>query len=112
MHEFPDFITTLPVLDIPFEGMSGHLLQGESQQVAFVRADTDTTVPEHSHRAQWELVIAGEARLTMGGETRTHRQGDSFHIPEGVEHSARVLAGYRAVVFFDQIDRYRAMVGE
>lgn len=112
MPEFPDFITRLPELDIPFEGISGHLLQGENQQVAFIEADKDTPVPEHSHRAQWELVICGEVTLTMEGEQKTYRQGDSFYIPEGVEHRAHVFAGYRAVIFFDQPDRYRAVASE
>ena len=45
-------------------------------------------MPEHSHRAQWELVIAGKSELKMKGEARTYQQGDSFFIPEGVEHGA------------------------
>jgi quercetin dioxygenase-like cupin family protein len=108
MHDFPDFITRLPELDIPFDGSSGHLLQAESQQVAFVRFEKDVQVPEHSHRAQWELVIAGEVKLRMQGEERSYRPGESFYIPEGVVHGADVRAGYRAIVFFDQADRYRA----
>lgn len=107
MKDFPEFITNLPELDMPFAGVSGHLLQGESQQVAFVRFDKDTEVPMHSHRAQWELVIAGEMRLTMEGQERAYRQGESFYIPEGVEHAGQVKAGYRAVIFFDQKDRYQ-----
>ena len=39
MNDFADFIANLPELDIPFEGASGYLLQGENQQVAFVRFD-------------------------------------------------------------------------
>ena len=108
MNDFPEFITKLPELDIPFEGVSGHLLQGENQQVAFARFDKDTEVPMHSHRAQWELVMAGEVRLTMEGQERTYREGESFYIPEDVEHAGKVKAGYRAVIFFDQIDRYQA----
>jgi len=108
MKEFPEFITKLPELDMPFDGVSGHLLQGESQQAAFARFDKDVEVPMHSHRAQWELVIVGEVRLTMEGEERTYREGESFYIPEGVEHAGKVKAGYRAVIFFDQTDRYRA----
>jgi quercetin dioxygenase-like cupin family protein len=108
MQDFPSFIKQLPELDLPFGGASGHLLQGETQQVAFARFDEDVEVPTHSHRAQWELVIAGEVKLTMEGEERTYRQGESFYIPEGVEHAGHVRAGYRAIIFFDQNDRYRA----
>ena len=80
----------------------------ECEQVVFIEAQVDLLVPEHSHKAQWELVVAGEVDLTIGGDTTTYRRGDCFHIPEGVAHSALVHAGYRAVVFFDQVDRYRA----
>ena len=108
MHDFPEFIRRLPELDLPFDGASGHLLQGGVQQVAFVRIERDVHVPAHSHAAQWELAVAGEAVLTMGGATRTYRAGESFYIPAGVEHSAEVRAGYRAILFFDEADRYRA----
>jgi quercetin dioxygenase-like cupin family protein len=108
MERFPDFVTGLPELELPFEGVSGHLLQGERQQVVFVHFHQDTEVPEHSHRAQWEIAVAGEVRLRMAGEERTIRAGENFFIPEGVEHGASVRAGYRAVIIFDQADRYRA----
>ena len=106
MAVFPEFITNLPEMDVPFEGASGHLLQGETQQVVFIRFEVDADVPEHSHRSQWELVVAGEVELTMLGETRTYKEGERFFVPEGALHSARAKAGYRAVVFFDQVDRY------
>lgn len=108
MEEFPDFIMDLPELDISLEGVSGHLLQGESHQAAFVRFEHDLVVPEHSHRAQWELVVAGEVRLTVEGKETTYSEGQSFYIPEGVVHGATVSAGYRGVIFFDQPDRYSA----
>ncbi len=108
MDDFPEFITRLPELDIPFEGVSGHLLQGEDHQTAFVRFEDETVVPEHSHASQWELVVAGELRLTVDGVENTYREGDSFYIPAGAVHGAVVGAGYRAVIFFDQADRYQA----
>ena len=111
MDRFPDFVTQLPELELPFEGVSGHLLQGENQQVAFVEFHADTEVPEHSHRAQWEFAVSGEVSLRMEGQERTIRAGESFFIPEGVEHGATVKAGYRAVIIFDQADRYQAKRG-
>ena len=108
VKDFPGFIRTLPELDLPFSGASGHLLQGSNQQVAFARFDEDVEVPEHSHRAQWELVIAGEVALTIEGVETVYRTGESFYIPEGVPHAGRVRAGYRAIIFFDQADRYRS----
>jgi quercetin dioxygenase-like cupin family protein len=108
VKEFPEFIRNLPEVDVPFPGVSGHLLQGTGQQVAFLQFAEEVDVPEHHHNAQWELVVDGMVELRMGGESRTYRAGDSFYIPAGTPHGAKVHAGYRAVVFFDQADRYRS----
>jgi quercetin dioxygenase-like cupin family protein len=105
--DFPQFIRDLPSVDIPIAGVSGHLLQGQTQQVAFLQFEEEAEVPEHSHNAQWELVIAGQVNLRMRGETKTYRVGDSFYIPAGESHGATVRAGYRSIVFFDQADRYK-----
>ena len=107
MDDFPRFIRELPEVDIPIDGVSGYVLQGKNQQVAFLEFETDADVPDHSHRAQWELVVAGEVELNLAGEQKTYRSGDSFYIPDGVVHGATVRAGYRSIVFFDQADRYR-----
>ena len=112
MREFPDFIRGLPEADIPFDGISAHLLQASDQQVIFMEATRDTPVPEHSHRAQWELVVAGTVDLPMDGETKTYGPGEAFFVPEGVPHSALVHAGGRAVIVFDQADRDQALTGE
>lgn len=108
MKQFPEFIQTLPEVHLPFDGVSGWLMQGDTQQVVFLACHQSTDVPDHSHRSQWELVIDGEVELRIGGEAKTHRAGDSFYIPEGVEHGATIQAGYKAIVFFDQADRYSA----
>jgi len=108
LTDFPAFIDHLPELDVALPGFSGRLLQGATQQVAFMRFDREVAVPEHTHGEQWELAIAGEVVLTVAGATRTYRAGESFHIPAGAPHSAVVRAGYRGIGFFAQPDRYRA----
>lgn len=45
--------------------------------------------------------------LTIGGETRTYRRGDSYYIPAGVVHSAVFKRRVRVVDFFADPDRYR-----
>jgi len=107
LTDFPEFIRGLPQLDLPFDGASGHVLQGESQQVAFIHFDHEAEVPEHSHAAQWEFVVDGEVELRMDGKKTRYRAGDRFYLPAGAEHGATVGAGYRAVIFFDQPDRYK-----
>jgi quercetin dioxygenase-like cupin family protein len=64
-------------------------------------------VPEHSHQEQWEFVLAGRVVLRVGGEEREHQAGDHFFIPAGEPHSARIEAGYKAVIFFNEPARYR-----
>ena len=108
MTAFPEFIQKLPALDIDLSGVSGHILQAADHQVVFVTFDEDTVVPVHSHRAQWELVIAGKVCLAVEGKEHIYRSGESFYLPAGVEHGAVVHAGYRAVIVFDQPDRYAA----
>ena len=44
--------------------------------------------------------------LTIGGETRTYVKGDTYVVPEGVEHSARIPYGCIAMDYFADPDRY------
>jgi quercetin dioxygenase-like cupin family protein len=104
---FPDFIHTLPQIDIPFPSARGWLLQGEGQQVAFIEFSETVDVPEHSHEEQWEFPVAGSVLLHMEGESAEYTAGENFYIPAGVPHSARVQAGYQAVIFFNSPDRYK-----
>ncbi len=108
MSEFPEFIRRLPEAQLPFAGVTGRLLQGARNQVVFFSFAQDVAVPEHSHGAQWEIVVAGEVRLKLQGEERTYRPGDAFFVPAGAPHSALVRAGFQSIAVFDQADRYRA----
>ena len=85
---FPEMITSLPEADIPFDGVSGHLLQGENQQVVFFNIEPIGGVAEHKHGAQWGVVFEGEMELTIGGVTKNYKKGDQYFIPAGVLHSA------------------------
>jgi hypothetical protein len=57
--EFPDFVPRLPEADLPFVGLRGWLLQGESGQVLFNESDVEVSVPEHSHGDPWGMVVDG-----------------------------------------------------
>jgi quercetin dioxygenase-like cupin family protein len=47
----------------------------------------NVVVPVHSHpHEQAGTLISGEFELTIGGETRWLKPGDSYIIPGGVEH--------------------------
>jgi quercetin dioxygenase-like cupin family protein len=104
---FPDIITALPRADAPGESVRTYLLQGEGKQVAFVAFDADVDAPEEAHAAQWVVVLDGEVELTVAGETVVYRRGDTYFVPAGAPHAARVKAGSRLLDLFDQADRYR-----
>jgi quercetin dioxygenase-like cupin family protein len=107
IEKFPDFLTTLPEVDLPFSGGRGWLFQGTEKQIVFIEFSETCKVPEHAHAEQWEIVVSGEVQLRMGGESREYGVGDNFYIPADVPHAATVKAGYRAIVVFNQRDRYK-----
>ena len=108
MAEFPEFISSLPEIEVPLAGVRGRLLQGRDRQVVFFDIDPIGEIPPHSHGEQWGIVVEGEMELTIGGETRRYRAGDSYHIPAGTVHGARFLTHFRAIDVFADVGRYRA----
>ena len=106
MMLFPEIVDKLPNTNVGVEGVVAKLFQGHDQQVVFMEFDRDVDVPEHSHEAQWGIVAAGEMELTIDGEARTLHKGDSYFIPAGVTHSAKIMKGYCDVTLFNQVDRY------
>jgi len=104
---FPKIITNLPKADIPIEGLDSYLVQGKEQQVLFMEFGNEVEVPEHSHEAQWGCVLAGEIELIIEGKKYVFKKGDSYYIPAGAKHSAKIKKGYKDITFFNQKDRYQ-----
>lgn len=104
---FPGPVMKLPPADIPLEGCRAHLLNGAEQQLLFMSFAEDTELPEHSHEAQWGVVLAGKIELTIDGTTQIYQKGDNYFIPAGGPHSGRIYAGYSDITFFDEKDRYK-----
>ena len=107
MTGFPKIIHNLPEADAPFRDITLRLLRGPTASLIFVEAHADSEVPEHSHGAQWGVVVAGQLVLTIGGKTRTYGPGEEYLIPAGVSHSAKLRSGVRVIDFFDDPNRYR-----
>ena len=103
---FPEAIRNLPQADIPFDGITAYLSQADNHQILFMEFVKDTEVPEHSHEAQWGVVLDGDSELIIGGKLHVLKKGDTYFIPKGVPHSANVKAGYKDVTLFNQKDRY------
>ena len=105
---YPEFIRSLPEVDIPIEGVRGWLSQAEGHQVVFFDIDPIGEVPMHSHGEQWGIVVEGEMELTIGGETKRYGAGDNYYSPAGVEHGAKFLSHFRAIDVFADADRYQS----
>jgi quercetin dioxygenase-like cupin family protein len=63
---------------------------GDKILLSVVDLAANAVVPAHSHpHEQAGTAISGEFELTIGGETRWLKPGDTYIIPGGVEHGAR-----------------------
>ena len=105
---FPEPIRNLPQADIPLNGVKGYLSLGQDHQVLFWEFIEDTQVPQHSHEAQWGVILEGKIDLVIDGIEHTYSKGDRYFVPEGVKHSAKVYAGYADITFFNEKGRYKA----
>jgi len=105
---FPEFIMTLPEVELPFAGARGWLLQGSAQQTVFIEFNETVDVPEHTHAEQWEFALAGRVVLHRQGSSKEYKAGENFFLPAGLPHSARVYAGYKAMIVFNAPDRYKS----
>ncbi len=106
---FPEMITRLPEADVPFNGVRAWISQAADHQVVFLEIEPIGLVSAHRHGEQWGIVVEGEMELTIGGETKRYRAGDSYHVPAGVEHAARFLTHTRVIDLFADVDRYRPL---
>ena len=104
--EFPPLVTNLPEADLPFDGLRGWLLRGDSTLLMFNESDIDLKVPEHPHGDQWGIIIDGRIDLTIGGKLHQFGRGDSYFIPANTPHSAHIYSGYRAIDYFADRERY------
>ncbi|MCP4572398.1 MAG: cupin domain-containing protein [bacterium] len=107
----PEFLKANPEIDLPLPGVTGWLLQGERQQAVVVEFNETVEVAEHDHADQWEIALSGQVELHRAGGTEVYEAGENFHIPAGQPHGATVHAGYKALIFFDEPDRYQPKKG-
>ncbi len=109
---FPKPILSLPEADVPLEGVKAYLSQSINHQIIFMEFEKDVSVPEHSHEAQWGIILEGQIDLVIDGKLKTYSKGDRYFIPKGVNHSALIYAGYSDCTFFNQKDRYMKKLWE
>lgn len=105
---YPEFVRSLPEVDVPIEGIRGWLMGDGRRQMVFFDILPSAVVPAHAHCAQWGLMVDGEMEITIGEVTRRVVAGDRYFIPEGVVHSATFLTRVNVIDIFDAGDRYKA----
>lgn len=104
---FPESIINLPEANIPLEGLTAYLSQGDNHQILFMEFDEDVELAEHSHDSQYGIVLEGKIELTIDGVKNTYQKGDRYYIPKSVKHSGKIFAGYADITFFNEKDRYK-----
>lgn len=107
MNNFPEAIKKLPEADIPLKGVNAYLAQCSKSQILFMEFDEDVDLPEHSHKAQWGIVLKGKIFLNINGKEKTYTQGENYYIPENTIHSGKIYAGYADITYFDEKERYK-----
>ncbi len=83
---WPKEIQRLPQVEFHVAGVTGHSLKNTEKQVTFFRFEEGTTVPDHSHGAQWGYLVKGEMTLEIDGCTELFEAGDVYYIPIGKNH--------------------------
>ena len=98
-------LSNQPVKTI-FPGVTITTAWGAELMMSFVHFEFGgAVVPEHHHpHEQMGMGLEGEFLLTIDGEEKVIRQGDTYCIPGGTPHSARSLDGpARALDIFHPI---------
>lgn len=106
MPEFPKFMrkpaNRVRASDQNTPGVEGYVFDGaDGSQMAFWTCRSDRVSKEHVHPFdEWMVVIEGEFRLVIGGETRVLRKGDEAFIPAGTVQGGSCIAGTRTIHAF------------
>ncbi len=85
-----------------FKGVTFEVLAtGDKSMVTKMNYKKSDRVPLHSHpNEQSGYVISGEYNIQYGQVRETLKSGDSYCIPENVEHSWEVITGGEVIDVF------------
>lgn len=103
----PEMIIKLPEIATPADSIKGYMIQGESNQSIFFIVKAGTFLPEHSHAAQWGIVIEGEFEIAIGKDIKIYRKGDVYFIPEGTPHSGKYVTDVISFDVFDDKNKFK-----
>jgi quercetin dioxygenase-like cupin family protein len=106
---WPAEILNLPQVEFPVSGVTGHSLNNHEKQISFLSVDEGTTVPDHSHAAQWGYLVAGEMTMEVEGRTELYQSGDVYYIPAGVTHRTTFSQDSFVIDMGDDPNRFAIM---
>ena len=82
-----------------WDGVLARPLHAERVTIGFVDIDPGVLVPEHRHdNEQVGFVLRGSVTMTVAGQARELRVGETYSIAGGVPHSAKAGADGVSVV--------------
>ena len=82
-----------------WKGAVARAVNGERLTVALVDLEPNLLVPEHQHEnEQVGFVLKGSVTMTVDGDVRELRVGDTYAIPSNVRHSAQTALDGATVV--------------
>ncbi|HEY4872227.1 MAG TPA: cupin domain-containing protein [Candidatus Dormibacteraeota bacterium] len=82
-----------------WEGVVARPLHANRVTIGFVDIDPGVLVPEHRHdNEQVGFVLRGSVTMTIAGQARELRVGETYSIAGGVPHSAKAGADGVSVV--------------
>ncbi len=80
------------------------LIYGASTLMTEFVIEKDADLPMHSHlEEQTGYLVSGHMKLTIGGSVYDIRPGDSWLIPGGMVHGARIIENSVAVEVFSPV---------
>jgi quercetin dioxygenase-like cupin family protein len=81
----------LPAIE-PYPGAKGRVLQTERSTMIVFDLDPKVIVETHKHDVeQIGVVVKGSLAMIIAGEQRILTAGDTYRIPPGAAHGARVF---------------------
>lgn len=103
---FPPDILSLPQVEVRVSGVEGYCLKNDEKQVVFFVFDEGVSFPDHSHCRQQGIVVSGEMIVEIGGQTNLVQAGETYLIPEKVEHRVNFSQQTVLIDMSDAPDRY------
>lgn len=106
-NTFPPFIEALPKPEAAVD-IVANIVPSDHALTMFFEVENDLVVPAHRHGAQWGVVLRGQMELDIDGVVNTYRAGDTYYVPDGALHTARIKGGYAGIDVFADAHRYEA----